>query len=129
MSWQGYVDTNLVGTGKVSKAAIVGHKGGVWAKTSDFALTREEETAIVGAFDKKEQTQASGLRLAGAKYFTLSIDQEKIAIIQLKRGPDGAVIVKTKQAFLVAAYQAPIQAPEATNVVVSLAEYLIGVGY
>lgn len=32
MSWQSYVDTNLVGTGEVTSAAIVGHKGGVSRK-------------------------------------------------------------------------------------------------
>ena len=42
---------------------------------------------------------------------------------------DGAVIVKTKQAVLVAEYAAPIQAPEVTPTVESLADYLIGVGY
>ena len=36
MSWQGYVDTNLVGTGKVSEAAIIGLKGGVWATSPGF---------------------------------------------------------------------------------------------
>lgn len=42
---------------------------------------------------------------------------------------DGCVLVKTKQAVLVAEYTAPTQAPEATPVVESLADYLIGVGY
>lgn len=35
MSWQSYVDTNLVGTGEVTSAAIVGHKGGVSKKDDD----------------------------------------------------------------------------------------------
>ena len=39
MSWQGYVDTNLVGTGKISQAAIIGLKGGVWATSSDFNVS------------------------------------------------------------------------------------------
>jgi profilin len=39
------------------------------------------------------------------------------------------VLVKTKQAVLVAEYIAPVQAAEATPVVESLADYLIGVGY
>jgi profilin len=42
---------------------------------------------------------------------------------------DGACLVKTKQAVLVAEYVAPIQAGEATPVVEGLADYLIGVGY
>jgi hypothetical protein len=42
---------------------------------------------------------------------------------------DGCVLVKTKQAILVAEYVAPIQAAEATPVVEGLADYLISVGY
>lgn len=41
MSWQGYVDTNLVGTGKVSKAAIIGLKGGVWATSQGFTVSNQ----------------------------------------------------------------------------------------
>lgn len=36
MSWQSYVDTNLVGTGDVTSAAIVGHKGGVSKNGNDW---------------------------------------------------------------------------------------------
>lgn len=33
-----YVDTNLVGTGKVSQAAILGQQGGVWAISSGLQV-------------------------------------------------------------------------------------------
>lgn len=56
MSWQGkcsfanlariyltiftaYVDSNLVGSGKVTKAAIIGQKGGVWASTPGYTVS------------------------------------------------------------------------------------------
>lgn len=39
MSWQSYVDTNLVGTGNVTQAAIIGLKGGVWASSSGFTVS------------------------------------------------------------------------------------------
>ena len=42
---------------------------------------------------------------------------------------DGCVLVKTKQAILVAEYRAPLQAAECTPVVEGLADYLISVGY
>ncbi|KAF8799814.1 profilin [Phlegmacium glaucopus] len=126
MSWQTYVDTNLVGTGKVSKAAILGLKGGVWATSHGFTLSTEEQAAIVEGFVTPDKVQASGIRLAGQKYFTLSVIDRTI---QGKKGADGVVVVKTTQAVLVAEYTAPIQAPEATKVVESLADYLISVGY
>ncbi|PFH49481.1 hypothetical protein AMATHDRAFT_63180 [Amanita thiersii Skay4041] len=126
MSWQAYVDTNLVGSGKVSKAAILGLKGGVWATSAGFTLSPEEQKALLTAHTNEAQTQASGLKLAGEKYFTLSVNPRSI---YLKKQADGAVIVKTKQAILVAVYLAPIQAPEATPVVENLADYLISVQY
>lgn len=36
MSWQAYVDTNLVGTKKILKAAIYGHDGSLWATSQGF---------------------------------------------------------------------------------------------
>ena len=36
MSWQAYVDNNLVGTKNVSHAAIFGQDGGKWAISSSF---------------------------------------------------------------------------------------------
>jgi Profilin. len=116
-------------------------------------LSVEEQKAIVGAFANEqslEKVQASGLRLAGNKFFTLQANDRSI---YCKKGvsnvlpsclmcscasmvftlsslqADGVVVVKTKQAVLVAEYTPPIQAPEATPVVEGLADYLISVGY
>ncbi|KAH9965258.1 profilin [Russula dissimulans] len=126
MSWQAYVDTNLVGTGKVYRAAIQGQQGGLWAASSGYNLSTEEQNEIVKAHTDLNKTQSSGIRLAGQKYFTLQADSRSI---YLKKGADGAVLVRTKQAILVAEYKAPVQAAEATPVVESLADYLISVGY
>ena len=41
-------------------------------------LSPEEQKAVTGAFSNPGQTQASGVRLAGQKYFTLSIDDRSI---------------------------------------------------
>lgn len=40
MSWQAYVDTNLVGTGNVAQAAICGLEGGIWAISPGFQVRR-----------------------------------------------------------------------------------------
>ncbi|KAF9449876.1 Profilin/allergen [Macrolepiota fuliginosa MF-IS2] len=119
MSWQVYVDSNLLGTGKIAKAAILGQKGGVWASSPGY-------TAIVSGFNAPDQVQANGIRAAGQKFFTLQAGERSI---YGKKQADGIIVVKTKQAVLVAEYAAPIQAPEATPIVEGLADYLIGVGY
>ncbi|KAI0701698.1 profilin [Earliella scabrosa] len=126
MSWQAYVDTNLVGSGKISKAAIVGIAGGVWASSPGYTLSADEQQKIVKAFENPDEAQANGVRLAGQKFFTLSANARSV---YGKKAGDGCVLVKTKQAVLVAEYSAPVQAGEATPVVENLADYLIGVGY
>ncbi|EIW55824.1 profilin [Trametes versicolor FP-101664 SS1] len=126
MSWQAYVDTNLIGTGKIQKAAIIGLAGGVWASSPGYTLSAEEQKAIVTGFENPSSLQSSGVRLAGQKFFTLQANERSI---YGKKAADGCIIVKTKQAVLVAEYTAPNQAPEATPVVENLADYLIGVGY
>ena len=39
MSWQAYVDNNLVGTGRVQRAAIFGHDGSCWATSPGFTVS------------------------------------------------------------------------------------------
>ncbi|PBK99871.1 profilin [Armillaria gallica] len=126
MSWQTYVDTNLVGSGRISKAAIIGQQGGVWAASAGYNLSTEEQNAIINGYNDVTKVQASGIRVAGQKFFTLQANPRSI---YGKKGADGIVIVKTKQAILVAEYVAPTQAPEATPIVEGLADYLINVGY
>ena len=46
-----------------------------------------------------------------------------------EQGKEGVMIVKTKQALLVAHYPETVQPGQAVNVVEKLADYLIGVGY
>ncbi|KAF7313910.1 Profilin [Mycena chlorophos] len=126
MSWQAYVDTNLLGTGKIHKAAILGLQGGVWASSAGYNLSTDEQKAIIAAFTDPVSAQSNGLRLQGVKFFTTKADER---VIHGKKGGDGYTIVKTKQAVLVAEYVAPTQAAEAGPVVESLGDYLVGVGY
>ncbi|SPO26778.1 probable PFY1 - profilin [Ustilago trichophora] len=126
MSWQGYVDTNLVGTGKISQAAIIGLKGGVWATSSDFNVTPEEQKAIIAGFDDPSGLQAGGVRANGKKFFTLGVTPKTI---YGKQGADGLVAVKTNQAVLVCVYVAPIVPGEANKVAEGLGDYLVSVGY
>jgi Profilin len=39
MSWQDYVDNQLIASQCVSKACIAGHDGGVWAKSEGFDVS------------------------------------------------------------------------------------------
>jgi len=126
MSWQDYVDSHLVGTGKVKKAAILGQQGGVWATSDGYELSAQEQAAVLDAFDNPGEARASGIRLAGTKYIILNADDQSV---HGKASADGFVLARTRQAVLVTEYIAPIQHQEAFDAVEKLADYLREKGY
>lgn len=67
MSWQAYVDNNLVGSGALVKAAIHGHDGGCWATSAGFTVAPAEATALLAAFKDPSAIRASGLKIGGTK--------------------------------------------------------------
>ncbi|KAF3480916.1 profilin-A [Arthroderma uncinatum] len=132
MSWQAYVDSSLVGSGNIDKAAIFDDQGtSPWATSAGFQVNPEEMKFIVASFkptkpgDIKE-IQSKGFHLGGDKYVTLKSDDSRV---YGKLGKTGVIIVKTKKALLIAHYPENVQPGAATNTVEALAEYLIGVGY
>ena len=64
MSWQGYVDTNLVGTGKISQAAIIGLKGGVWATSPDFNVSGSVQPRMHTASPSLAANGVNGCQIA-----------------------------------------------------------------
>ncbi|CAG8468655.1 9925_t:CDS:2 [Paraglomus brasilianum] len=127
MSWQGYVDNNLLGTGKISDAAIYGHDGSAWATSPGFSVKPVEFRALFDGFkDDNSPLFGSGIRVNAVKYFTLKADARSC---YGKLGDDGIIAVKTNQAILIGTYKDPIKPGPATLVVENLADYLIGVGY
>jgi len=126
MSWQAYVDTNLVGTGKIQQAAIIGHDGNTWATSKGFAVDLAEGKKAAGAFANPADIISGGIMIAKQKYLALRYDNRSI---YGKKGPGGVVMVKTKQAVLIAVYGDGAQPGEVTSIVEKLADYLIGVNY
>ncbi|KNC82797.1 profilin-2 [Sphaeroforma arctica JP610] len=128
MSWQAYVDTNLVGTGHISKAAIHGLDGNPWASSSGFTVTPAEAAALIaGCADPTPMY--SGIYIAGKKYMFLRNEPDRS--VYGKEGSDnGCFVIKTGQCVLIAVYEGSnIQPRQAATVVEKLADYLIEVGY
>eukprot|EP01110_Echinostelium_bisporum_P008175 TRINITY_DN2_c0_g1_i1.p1 TRINITY_DN2_c0_g1~~TRINITY_DN2_c0_g1_i1.p1 ORF type:complete len:139 (+),score=77.64 TRINITY_DN2_c0_g1_i1:38-418(+) len=126
MSWQSYVDDQLVGTGNIAKATIVGLDGNPWATTAGFALKAGEGAAIANLFKTPSNAFASGILAGGDKYLCIKADDRSI---YGKKGASGVVCVKTTQAILVGVYGDATQPGAAANTVEKLADYLIGAGY
>jgi profilin len=85
MSWQAYVDTNLVGTGKIKQGAIYGHNGQLWATSKGFGVLQlfiqvadAEIAKLVSAFQDASGIRQSGIFIAQEKYFALRADDRSI---------------------------------------------------
>ncbi|OQU98864.1 hypothetical protein CLAIMM_04581 [Cladophialophora immunda] len=126
MSWQAYVDSSLVGTGHVDKAAIFNADGNsVWASSPNFNVSPQEMQEVVGAYKDTsvpKKVQSTGLHIAGQKYIVIKADESSL---YGKKGREGVVIVKTKQALLITHYPETVQPGTAANTVEKLAAYLV----
>eukprot|EP01119_Soliformovum_irregulare_P013491 TRINITY_DN3592_c0_g1_i2.p1 TRINITY_DN3592_c0_g1~~TRINITY_DN3592_c0_g1_i2.p1 ORF type:complete len:127 (-),score=36.55 TRINITY_DN3592_c0_g1_i2:81-461(-) len=126
MSWQSYVDNNLVGSKHCSKAAIHGLDGGKWATSPGFTVSPTEAKTLIGGFKDPSGLRASGIHLSGTKYLCIRADDRSI---YGKKGATGSVAVKTGKCVLVALYDESTQPGQCATVVEKLADYLIENGY
>jgi len=104
MSWQAYVDSSLVGTGHIDKAAILDATGAsVWATTAGFTVTPEEGKNLAAILNNtagaQDKARAEGVHVAGARNVVLNILDRSL---YARQGKVGIIAVKTKQAILVA---------------------------
>uniref|UniRef100_A0A6M2DMQ0 Profilin n=1 Tax=Xenopsylla cheopis TaxID=163159 RepID=A0A6M2DMQ0_XENCH len=126
MSWQDYVDKQLLASRCVTKAAIAGHDGNVWAKSDGFEVTKDELSKLVAGFDNQELLTSGGVTLAGQRFIYLSGTDR---VVRAKFGKIGVHCMKTTQAVVVSLYEEPIQPQQAASVVEKLGDYLITCGY
>jgi len=130
MSWQAYVDSSLVGSGHVDKAAIVSAAGdSVWASTPGFTISPEEMKEVVATLAGGEAVDkifSTGLHIAGERYVVFKAEGRSI---YGRKGKEGIVICKTNQAILVAHYGENVQAGNAAITVEQLADYLVNLSY
>jgi profilin len=127
MSWQAYVDTNLVGTGNVKQAGIFGAAdGSTWAVSAGFQPSGAEVNAVRGHFANPNGVFSSGITVCGTKYLGIKADERSV---YGKKGAGGVVCVKTTQAVLICTYDETIQPGPAATTVEKLADYLIENSY
>jgi len=81
MSWQAYVDSTLLGSGKVNAAAIFSAAGdSVWATSAGFAVMPEEIKLLATAFgdgSKVPELPSPGFHIGGVKYITIKCEEKK----------------------------------------------------
>ncbi|KOS17620.1 Profilin [Escovopsis weberi] len=131
MSWQQYVDSSLVASGHVDKAALVSGAGdSIWAQSTGFQPLLPELKIIADILNNnqaaKDKAFADGLNVAGVRYVMARADDRSIYARQKK---DGICITKSKQAIIIAHHNEQQVAGNASSTVESLADYLIKMNY
>ncbi|CAB3400422.1 unnamed protein product [Caenorhabditis bovis] len=126
MSWDSIINGNLLGTGFVSKAAICGFDGSIWAKSANFNISAEEAVNAGKAFSNKEALLGTGMRLEGQKYVVLNVDDERVIG---KQGSAGFFIYKTTTAVIISIYEGGLQPEQCSKCTGALADYFKKINY
>jgi len=118
----------MVASGHVDKGAIYSVKGdSKWAASPGFDVSATEMKEIInGLSGKVDSLYADGLHVGGERYVITKAEDRSL---YARKGRDGVVIVKTKQAILIAHYDETMIAGNSAATVEQLADYLIKSGY
>ena len=74
MSWQSYVDDQLLATKVVTKAVIAGHDGSIWATSEGFKVTTEDIKKILANFENRDLLAQNGITVAETRYVVQRIE-------------------------------------------------------
>jgi len=127
MSWQTYVDTNIVGSGHATQAALLSSAdGSTWATSAGFQVTAQEGAAIVAGIDQSDKLQSTGVTINGVKYFAIKAEP---GLFYGKKGAGGVCIAKSTQVITVGVYGEGINPANCNSVVEGIRDYFVGIGY
>lgn len=133
MSWQNYVDVQIIGAACATDGLIAGHDGTVWATSPDMSgkIKPDEVKKLVAAYADPSDLHINGARLGGEKYHVMAVKPD-LHWIHLKKGASSAHVIKTTQTLLFAFNDGRNESVNERNiskVIQDLGDYLRGVGY
>ena len=122
MSWQAYVDTQLVATGHVKDACMIGAAdGSVWGLTGEFQpryyeaetsddqgnplkITVNEVNDLLECFQAYfESAPANGLRIYGVKYMWLGTPEENgVKYVRAQKGQTSLCMSASNSCIIIA---------------------------
>merc|ERR1712203_1088476 len=124
MSWQSYVDDQLISTKMIKNAVIAGHDGNIWAASAGFSVGPAELKSLLSRYANIDELAMNGVTIGGVRYMFLSSTDR---VVRAKRGTSGVHCIKTVQALIVCVYEEPVVPEQAATVTEKLGEYLISV--
>merc|ERR1711878_114752 len=95
MSWQSYVDDQLISTKMIKNAVIAGHDGNIWAHSAGFPVSVEELKTLLTRYANTDELAMNGVTVGGTKYMFLSATDR---VVRGKKGTSGVHCIKTVQA-------------------------------
>jgi len=122
MSWQAYVDTNLLASGMVTAAGIYDLQGNPWAYSAGFAAQVAEVAAVSAHFAAPAGLAATGAVVAGVKY--MFVQGEENVEIYVKKGATGVVFCRCNTCIIVAYHDDKIQPGSCRSTAGKLADFL-----
>ncbi|MFH4977862.1 hypothetical protein AB6A40_004571 [Gnathostoma spinigerum] len=125
MSWNTYVDSNLIATKNVTKAAIFRSDGQILAKSGGFNILNSEAKAAAAAFNKKDDAYAHGLIIGKRKYLVVIVEP---GLIIGSTHEEGFFIYKTKENFIISFYGDRMTAAKCRLTTGRLADYFLSQG-
>ncbi|KAF2073150.1 hypothetical protein CYY_005539 [Polysphondylium violaceum] len=126
MSWQQYVDEQLIGTQNVEEACILGLDGSTWASSKGMGLKAGEGQGLAALYKNPANAFSQGITVGGVKYMGIKADERSI---YGKKGATGIAAAKTNQCIILGRYNEKQQPGNAALVCEKLADYLIDNGY
>eukprot|EP00055_Hartaetosiga_balthica_P018475 m.134482 g.134482 ORF g.134482 m.134482 type:complete len:127 (+) comp9613_c0_seq1:86-466(+) len=126
MSWQTYVDQSLVGSGKMTYAAIHGLDGNPWATSAGLSISPDEAKKIIAGFSNPSGFYATGLFAGKTKYLFIKGDDTTLIG---KKEDTGISIYKTEKTIVIGIYGPGQQAGDCNNVVCNVGQYLKSLSY
>merc|ERR1712018_7070 len=121
MSWQSYVDDQLISTKMIKNAVIAGHDGNIWAASAGFPVSVDELKTLLNRYSNIDELAMNGVTVGGQRYMFLSATDR---VVRAKKGTSGVHCIKTVQALIVCVYEEPVVPEQAATVTEKLGEYL-----
>jgi len=125
MSWDQYI-TNLTGTQCVSKAAVCGLDGSVWAQSAGFNVKPDEIKKLIEGLRNADNLRQHGINVGGQKFIFLQSDDSQI---QGKKEQNGISIAKAGKCLVIGTYGKDQQPGNCRMQVERIRDYLVSSGY
>lgn len=123
MSWQHYVDIDLIRTGSVTQAGIYDLQGNPWAYSQNppFAAQKAEVAAVSRHFSAPAGLAATGVVIAGVRY--LYIRGTANDMIYVKNGNTGVYFFRCNTCIIVGYHDGSILPGDTMDAVTKLGDF------